>query len=162
MVFSSHLFLFYYLPLVLLLYYALPRPRFRTGMLALMSYAFYGWANPPWALIMLVSTLVDYVCGVVLIRLARLKRLPDGDWQSIPPDAPRSPAMKWTLGLSVASNLLLLGFFKYYGFTAENLHRVAAGLGLTADWVPVLRVALPVGISFYTFQSMSYAIDVYR
>jgi alginate O-acetyltransferase complex protein AlgI len=162
MVFSSHLFLFYYLPLVLLLYYSVPLPRYRTGLLAVASYGFYAWSNPPWALIMFVSTLVDYLCGVAFIRLTRLRRSPGGDWPVIPPTQPRTRAMRVTLCCSISANLLLLGFFKYFDFTAENLNRVAAGLGLTRDWLPVLRVALPVGISFYTFQSMSYAIDVYR
>jgi alginate O-acetyltransferase complex protein AlgI len=162
MVFSSHLFLFYFLPLVLLLYYALPVARYRTGLLAAVSYIFYGWANPPWAVIMFFSTLVDYFCGLALIRLARLRRQPDGDWPAIPPDRTRTLGMKLTLACSVVSNLALLGFFKYYDFTVENLNRVAAGLGLGPDWVFLLHVALPVGISFYTFQSMSYAIDVYR
>jgi alginate O-acetyltransferase complex protein AlgI len=162
MVFSSHLFLFYFLPLVLLLYYTLPLPRFRTGLLASVSYLFYGWANPPWALIMFFSTVVDYLCGLALIRLANLRRLPSGDWPMIPTGQRRTRRMKAVLTCSIASNLALLGFFKYYDFTAENLSRVAAGLGLGADWLPLLHVALPVGISFYTFKSMSYAIDVYR
>ncbi len=162
MVFSSHLFLLYFLPLVLLLYYALPFPRYRTGLLAAVSYVFYGWANPPWAAIMFLSTLVDYLCGLALIRLARLQRLPDGDWPMVPAEQPRTAAMKATLTVSIVSNLALLGFFKYFDFTVENLNRVAEGLGLGPDWVPLLHVALPVGISFYTFQSMSYAIDVYR
>jgi alginate O-acetyltransferase complex protein AlgI len=162
MVFSSHLFLFYYLPLILLLYYILPLPRYRTGLLAIASYGFYGWANPPWAVLMFVSTLVDYVCGVVLIKLADLRRLPDGDWPVIPPSQPRTRGMTIALIASIVSNLAILGFFKYYNFTAENLNRVALGLGLGPEWVPLLQVALPVGISFYTFKSMSYCIDVYR
>jgi len=161
MVFSSHLFIFYYLPLVLGLYYALPARRYRTGLLAIASYAFYGWANPPWALIMFASTIVDYACGIVLLRQAGLRRRPDGEWPAIAPEAPRTPAMRAVLIASISANLLLLGFFKYYNFTEEGLNRVAAALGGPA-WVPVLNVVLPVGISFYTFQSMSYCIDVYR
>src|SRR5262249_27469434 len=135
---------------------------YRTGLLAIASYAFYGWSNPPWAVLMFVSTLVDYVCGLVLIRLAGLRRQPDNDWPVIPRSQPRTRGMKISLTCSIISNLVLLGFFKYYDFTAENLNRVAAGLGLGSDWVPLLHVVLPVGISFYTFKSMSYAIDVYR
>ena len=162
MVFSSHLFLFYFLALTLLLYYLVPLPRYRTGLLALASYGFYGWANPPWALLMFVSTLVDYACGIALIRLAALRRLPDGDWPVISRTAPRNRGMRWVLFCSIGSNLALLGFFKYFDFTAANLNRVAEGLGLGQDSIPLLHVVLPVGISFYTFQSMSYAIDVYR
>jgi alginate O-acetyltransferase complex protein AlgI len=161
MVFSTHLFIFYFLPLVLLLAYSV-RFRYLSGTLALFSYAFYGWSNPPWALIMFASTMVDYVCGWVFIRLCGLKRGPDGVWPVIDPKVPRTGGMKITLALSMLSNLTLLGFFKYFDFTVENLNRVAGALGLGPDAVPLLHVALPVGISFYTFQSMSYAIDVYR
>src|SRR5258706_10861064 len=89
MVFSSHLFLFYYLPLVLLLYYSVPLPRYRTGLLAIVSYGFYAWANPPWALIMFASTLVDYLCGVALIRLAKLRRFPGGGLAGVSAAPPR-------------------------------------------------------------------------
>ena len=68
MVFSSHIFLFYFLPLVLALYYAWPNPRYRLGLLAVASYGFYAWSNPPWALIMFASTIIDYFCGLGLIR----------------------------------------------------------------------------------------------
>jgi alginate O-acetyltransferase complex protein AlgI len=104
---------------------------------------------------------VDYICGIVLLQQAGLQRSEDGDWPVIAPEIPRTRIMKWTLFASIASNLALLGFFKYFNFTEENLNRVALALGGDA-WVPVLQVVLPVGISFYTFQSMSYCIDVYR
>ena len=161
MVFTTHLFLFYFLPLVLLLYYALPF-RARTGMLALMSYAFYGWANPPWALIMLASTLVDYVCGLVLARQAGIPIRGRRELPPIPRDRPRTRGMKLVLAASITSNLLLLAFFKYFNFAAGNVSQMARALGLGEGGEAALYVALPVGISFYTFQSMSYAIDVYR
>ena len=161
MVFSSNLFLFYFLALALLIYYAVPVARFRTGFLAVISYAFYGWANPPWALIMFASTLVDYICGVFLIYLSNLKREPGGYWPAIPATTPRTRTMRWVVIVSVSANLALLGFFKYFNFTEENLNRVSAAFG-GQQWVPVLQVMLPVGISFYTFKSMSYCIDVYR
>ncbi len=161
MVFSSHLFIFYFLPLVLLLYYSIPQRRFRAGMLAVVSYGFYGWANPPWALIMFASTIIDYFCGLSLLRLSRLQREPDGHWPCIPLSTPRTRPMLAIVVASVSANLALLAFFKYYNFTEENLNRVALALG-GYSWVPVLQVVLPVGISFYTFKSMSYCIDVYR
>ena len=71
MVFSSQIFLFYFLPLVLCLYYLLPF-RARTALIALSSYVFYGWANPIWALIMFAGSSVDYVCGILLLRLSGL------------------------------------------------------------------------------------------
>lgn len=161
MVFSSHLFLFYFLPLVLALYYALPQRRWRALLLAASGYAFYAWANPPWALIMFASTFVDYLCGLGLLRMARLRREPEGHWPRIPASTPRTRAMLGLVIVSISANLALLGFFKYYNFTEENLNRVAMALG-GRSWLPVLQVVLPVGISFYTFKSMSYCIDVYR
>ena len=161
MVFSTHLFIFYFLPVVLLLAYTV-RFRYLSGTLALLSYGFYGWANPPWALLMFASTMVDYVCGLVLIRQAGLKREADGAWPVIDPRRPRSRGMRIALTVSMLSNLALLGFFKYFDFTVENLNRVATAFGGGPEAIPMLHVALPVGISFYTFQSMSYAIDVYR
>jgi alginate O-acetyltransferase complex protein AlgI len=161
MVFTTHLFIFYYLPLVLGLYYALPF-RARTGMLALVSYGFYGWASPPWALIMLASTLIDYACGLVLARQAGIPLRGSRELPVIPRERPRTGGMKLVLAASVTSNLLLLAFFKYFNFAAENAARLAHALGMGDGGAVALYVALPVGISFYTFQSMSYAIDVYR
>jgi alginate O-acetyltransferase complex protein AlgI len=117
MVFTTHLFLFYYLPLVLLLYYLLPF-RARTGLPALGSYVFYGWANPLWALLMFLSSGVDYLCGLVL----RLSGLP---WEGnlpplLPRGGPRTREQTAALAVSIVSNLALLGFFKYYGFAEEN------------------------------------------
>jgi alginate O-acetyltransferase complex protein AlgI len=160
-VFSSHIFLFYFLPLVLALYYAIPRNRYRMGLLALMSYGFYSWANPPWALIMFASTVIDYFCGLFLIRASGLRRNADGSWPAIAPSVPRTRSMLLVVAGSIAANMTFLAFFKYYNFTEENLNRVALALG-GSEWLPVLSVMLPVGVSFYTFKSMSYCIDVYR
>jgi alginate O-acetyltransferase complex protein AlgI len=158
MVFSTHLFLFYYLPLFLLLYYAMPR-RGKSLLIAASSYAFYAWANPIWAVLMFLNSGVDFVCGLVLLRLSGQK------WEGpIPPvlskDVRRTRGQKLALALSITTNLSLLGFFKYYGFAQDNLNALARALG-GIQVLPVLYVALPVGISFYTFKSMSYAIDVY-
>ena len=146
---------------MLVLYYGIPQRRFRAGMLAVVSYGFYGWANPPWALIMFASTIIDYFCGLALLRLSGLQREPDGHWPCIPHSTPRTRAMLAMVIASISANLALLAFFKYYNFTEENLNRVALALG-GRPWLPVLQVVLPVGISFYTFKSMSYCIDVYR
>jgi len=160
MVFSSQIFLFYFLPLVLALYYALPF-RARTALIAISSYVFYGWANPIWAVIMFFGCSVDYVCGRLLLRLSGL---PDegGLPPVIGPEVPRTRAMKTVLVVSIVTNLGLLAVFKYTGFVAENVNAMAAFMGLGDGLVPVLHLALPVGISFYTFKAMSYAIDVYR
>lgn len=146
MVFSSHLFLFYFLPLSLLLYYAAPKS-WRIGVLALTGYAFYGWWNPWFCLLMLVSTAIDYFGGLLV---------------GAPGASPRRK--KTGLILSIVSNLAILGFFKYCGFAVGAAGEVAQGLGLGVVQAPewVTRIVLPVGISFYTFQSMSYCIDLYR
>jgi len=160
MIFTSHVFLFYFLPLVLILYYALPF-KARTVLIALSSYVFYGWANPIWAVIMFFGSSVDYICGLLLLRLSGL---PDeGDLPPvIGPQVRRTRAMKIVLGASIVTNLGLLSVFKYTGFVSENVNAMGEFLGFGPDLLPVLHVALPVGISFYTFKAMSYAIDVYR
>lgn len=161
MVFTTHLFLFYFLPTVLLLYYLLPF-RWRTGLLAGVSYIFYGWANPWWAGLMFLSSMVDYLCGRLLSWQSGLPKGPDGELPLIPRDHPRTAGMKLVLWVSILSNLALLAYFKYIGFATENVRALLAMLGMNESAIPALRVILPVGISFYTFQSMSYAIDVYR
>jgi alginate O-acetyltransferase complex protein AlgI len=159
MVFSSQIFLFYFLPLVLAAYYALPF-RARTALIAISSYVFYGWANPIWAVIMFFGSSVDYVCGILLLRLSKLPDV-DGLPPVIGPEVVRTRKMKLVLATSIVTNLGLLAAFKYTGFVAENINALA-GLFGSKQLVPVLHVVLPVGISFYTFKAMSYAIDVYR
>src|SRR3954466_6761855 len=121
MVFSSQIFLFYFLPLVLAAYYLLPF-RARTALIAVSSYVFYGWANPIWAVIMFFGSSVDYVCGLVLVRLARLTDGPDGLPPIIGPEVPRTRGMKLVLALSIVTNMGLLAAFKYTGFLAENVN----------------------------------------
>src|SRR3954463_8348430 len=160
MVFSSQIFIFYFLPLVLGLYYLVPF-RARTALIAVASYVFYGWANPLWAAIMFFGSSVDYLCGLALVRLSGL---PDvgGLPPVIGPEVPRSRAMKAVLTVSIVTNLGLLSVFKYTGFAAENVNALGRLLGLGEGLLPVLHLVLPVGISFYTFKAMSYVIDVYR
>jgi alginate O-acetyltransferase complex protein AlgI len=142
MVFSSYLFLFYFLPVALLAYYLSP-PRARHLTLTIASYVFYGWANPLFVFLLLFTTAVDYGAGLIIAKRDRRARA--------------------ALIVSLGSNLLLLGFFKYYNFGAETIDALAARLGLGDTGLDAaLRVTLPLGISFYTFQSMSYTIDVYR
>src|SRR6266850_2958481 len=111
MIFSSHIFLFYFLPLVLCLYYILPF-KARTASIAISSYVFYGWANPIWAVIMFFGSSVDYICGLALVRLSGL---PDRDGLPpvIGPDVPRTRGMKVVLAVSIVTNLGLLAAFKY-------------------------------------------------
>ena len=116
-------------------------------MLTLVSYVFYGWWNPWFTLLMLATTVLDYFCGKWITR----------------PGTSRAQ-QRTAVICSVTANLCFLGFFKYAGFAVGAASDVAAGLGLgpvdAPDWVR--RIVLPVGISFYTFQSMSYCIDLYR
>jgi len=161
MVFSSHLFLFYFLPVALLVYYALPRWGKHLA-LTLLSYVFYGWANPLFFVLMLASTVVDYFCGLVMTGQFRR-----GAWARPLPlleeSGPRTRAQKAALVISICSNLSLLGFFKYFNFGVESYNVLLDALGLQALGLDVaFKITLPLGISFYTFQSMSYSIDVYR
>ncbi len=146
MVFSSHIFLFGFLPLALLLYFAAP-PRWRALVLTLESYVFYGWWNPWFVPLMLLSTAIDYVCGDFISREGASER-----------------SRKTALLTSIVSNLAILGFFKYALFFAESTSELAAFFGFGRIEAPdfLTHLVLPVGISFYTFQSMSYAIDLYR
>src|SRR3954467_1707343 len=161
MVFSTHLFLFYFLPLVLIAYYAAPF-RARTALIAVASYVFYGWANPIWAVIMFFGGSVDYVCGLALLRMAKVPYEPSGLPPVLGPEVPRTRAMRVVLTVSIITNLGLLSVFKYTGFVAENVNALGQLLGLGDRLLPVMHVVLPVGISFYTFKAMSYVIDVYR
>jgi len=145
MVFSSEIFLYTFLPIALVVYYA--AGRFRHLVLTVLSYVFYGWANPWFTLLMLTSTVVDFFCGRVMG----------------PKDGERTAVHKRALWVSIATNLGLLGFFKYFNFGVENFQALASFTGLPGlDPSLILQVTLPLGISFYTFQSMSYSIDVYR
>jgi len=160
MVFSSHLFIFYFLPLALGVYYLLPL-RGKHVALTLFSYVFYGWANPWFVLLMMFQTVVDWICGMTLAGLWGRPR--GAPVPLLEPHAPRTRLQKGALAGALISNLLLLGFFKYFNFGLASWNGLMTVAGLdAARWDTVLRITLPLGISFYTFQSMSYAIDVYR
>ncbi|MFO1497751.1 MAG: MBOAT family O-acyltransferase [Verrucomicrobiota bacterium] len=136
--------MFYFLPLVLAGYYALPvRSSARNGWLLLTSYLFYGWWNPWFVLLMLAITVVNYVCGRLIAR---------------PGASPR--ARRRSLTVAVVASLGLLGYFKYFGFLQANGNAVIAWFG--GRPLPVWEVILPIGISFYTFHALSYAVDVFR
>ena len=161
MVFSSHLFIFYFLPLALLLYYAMPQ-RYRNLLLTLLSYVFYGWANPLFSVLMLVSTSIDYLCGLFISNQFG-RRAPDGPVPLLTPGGVRTRAQRIALLVTISSNLSLLGFFKYFNFATESWTALMTTLGLPdLGFDLAFKITLPLGISFYTFQSMSYAIDVYR
>ena len=140
MVFSSTTFLLAFLPLVGILYFICPR-KLRNALLLVFSLLFYGWGEPKYILIMLFSTVFDY-CNGLAIGHFRATGKPKG--------------AKAVLVVSVVGNLSILGFFKYTDFAITNLN------GLLGTAIPALGLLLPIGISFYTFQTMSYTIDVYR
>ena len=137
MVFSSLNFLFIFFPAVLLLYFIAPR-KLRNGVLLLASLIFYAWGEPVYVVLMLFSILLNYVAGILVDKHRG------------------SRGGKWALLVSVIINIALLGFFKYSDFFIQNVN------ALTGLSLPLLALPLPIGISFYTFQTMSYTIDVYR
>jgi len=140
MVFSSILFLFYFLPVVLTIYFISPK-KYRNFILFLSSLLFYSWGEPKYIWIMLFSTVLDYTCGKLVYRYKDNKDV--------------NKSRLW-LGVSIFTNLGLLGFFKYFDFFISNINNIF-------DFnISLLNLTLPIGISFYTFQTMSYTIDVYR
>jgi alginate O-acetyltransferase complex protein AlgI len=137
-------------------------------VLTLASYAFYGWSNPAFMGLMLFSTLVDYLCGLAIAgrlgaALGRGRGTPIERLAPLPGAGPRTRGQRVAVAVSVVTNLGLLGFFKYFNFAVDSYDGLLEAVGLGGLAIgSVLRVALPLGISFYTFQSMSYTIDVYR
>ena len=137
MVFSSLVFLFVFLPIVLVLYY-LSGKKYRNYLLLLASLFFYAWGEPTYVVIMLISIGANYLCGLLV-------------------DEKRADKVRVTgVVISVIFNICMLGVFKYSGFFVKNIN-TAFNTSL-----PVPEIALPLGISFFTFQAMSYVIDVYR
>jgi alginate O-acetyltransferase complex protein AlgI len=137
MLFSSIPFLFYFLPLVLAVYFLVPW-KLKNTVLLLASLIFYGWGEPRYVFLMIASILLFYGCGLAIEK------------------AKTKPWKKAWLTVSVVVSVALLCVFKYADFFITNFNAVT-GLG-----VPLLKLALPIGISFYTFQCLSYTIDVYR
>ena len=140
MVFSSPLFLFVFLPVVLLAYYTLPRA-LRNPFLLIANLVFYGWGEPVYVLLMVFATVSNYIFGYFI-----------GRTRTTHPRAARG----WLLA-AVLVSLGTLGFFKYAGFVTGLYNAIP----FLPD-LPVPQIPLPIGISFYTFQTMSYSIDVYR
>jgi len=138
MLFSSIVFLFSFLPAVMILYYLLP-VRFRNVILLLASLVFYAWGEPVYLFLMLLSILFNYFSGLDIARNLQDKR-----------------AAKRCLVFNLIINLAVLGFFKYEGFVLDTLN------GILPVHIPYHALPLPIGISFYTFQILSYIIDVYR
>lgn len=135
MLFSSIPFLYYFLPCVLVIYFIMPK-KFKNTVLLFFSLLFYAWGEPRLVVLMLATIVVGYVLGILTEKIPRYNKL--------------------FTGLAVGLYLLFLGYYKYADFFISSFNTVT-GLSL-----PLLRVSLPIGISFYTFQILSYNIDVYK
>jgi D-alanyl-lipoteichoic acid acyltransferase DltB (MBOAT superfamily) len=140
MIFTDGVF-FVFFACVFLAYWLVRARRVQNLILLVGSYVFYGWIHPWFCILIAVSTVVDFTVGLAMHRRREHRRA--------------------FLLVSLVTNLGMLGFFKYFNFFAENVHQLASGLGLNLDPV-TLKIFLPVGISFYTFQTLSYTIDIYR
>ena len=138
MLFSSITFLFLFLPIMLAVYYIAPF-RLKNGLLLTASLFFYAWGEPVYIILMVLSILLNYFCGM-----------------DIENNSENEAKAKRSLIFAVVVNILLLVFFKYFGFFVESIN------GLFRVHIPYRELALPIGISFYTFQELSYIIDVYR
>ena len=138
LVFSSLIFLYAFLPLNFIFYSLSKNQTYRNWVLIVFSLIFYAWGEPVWVSLLIFSSLVDYFLGLAVEKYR-------GYWQS-----------KAFLITSITINLSLLGFFKYFDFIVQNINYLL-GTGL-----PLHHFGLPIGISFYTFQTISYVVDVYR
>ena len=144
MLFNSFEFLLF-LPIVFLLYwYACKGRKMQNILVVLASYVFYGWWDWRFLILIALTSLTSYASGWGMERL-------EGQRQK----------QRWVCGTNIVFNLLILGVFKYYNFFVDNIDLLCQHVGFHFDWV-TLKVILPVGISFYTFQALSYSIDVYR
>ena len=140
MLFSENVFLFAFLPAVLAVYYLCPRV-LRNPVLLLFSLVFYGWGEPVYLILMVAAIALNYLFGLLIHSSQQKGR-----------------SAKWALVAGVTVNLLLLGYYKYAGFLLRQLQLLIPALSA----VQLPQITLPIGISFYIFQSMSYIIDVYR
>lgn len=138
MLFSSYSFIFCFLPLLVVLYFVLP-VKFRNYLLLAASLGFYAWGGPKYLLVMLLSILINYCAGLAVNRF-------EG----------QNNALKWVIAGTVILNLGLLGYYKYTDFLIDNVNSL---FGLE---IPFKGIIMPIGISFYTFQGMSYVFDVKR
>ncbi len=144
MSFVAPIFLWYFMPLVLVLYWIFPR-HWRNGLIAVASLLFYAWGAGQFVLLLLLCMAVNFAAGIG-IDSARL--------------ADNAKARRWLLIATVSFDLLILGIWKYAGFLSEQVNTLSTSLGLGDT--TILAIALPIGISFFTFHHMSYVVDVYR
>ncbi|MBN2037612.1 MAG: MBOAT family protein [Chitinispirillaceae bacterium] len=149
MVFSSHIFLFYFLPVFLFIYFLLPFTwknfYVKNFWITIGSYLFYGWLMPWYIVPMFFSTLKNYICGQIIVQPGQL------EWKR-----------KTALIVAVAGDLAMLAFFKYTPLTLQAYDKLNHLFGGSSDLLSMWHLVLPAGISFYTFVAISYVIDLYR
>ena len=138
MLFSSYTFVIIFLPLLIIAYYLIPA-KWRNSLLLVASLVFYAWGGPAYLLVMLTSIFINYVSGLAVDAFSG-----------------RPSAVRWVTAASVTLNLLLLGYYKYTDFLIENINAI------TGTSILLRNIVLPIGISFYTFQGMSYVFDIGR
>lgn len=141
MVFSSTIFLFAFLPLFLAVYFAMPWRPAKNVVLLLFSLLFYAWGEPVYVWLMVASICFNWLFAFIIGKCGEGKTAPKRFW----------------LVAALAANLLVLGFYKYQGFLAENINRA-----IGEEFIAELNLALPIGISFFTLQAITYVVDVYR
>jgi len=159
MVFSSHLFLFYFLPAALLLYYVTVGYG-RLFALTVVSLLFYGWTSPWFIPVVVWTALLDFCCGKLIAGGVLNNPLALAQADGAIHNPPTARRRRWPLVLSVIANLGMLAFFKYTMFAEENFARILHSFG--HEGRDFIVIVLPVGISFYTFESISYVFDIYR
>ena len=136
MVFSSMIFLWLFLPIILLLYF-ISNDKFKNIILLIGSLIFYAWGEPKYIILMLISILINYIYGILIDKFRKYD--------------------KYILVIAILTNIGLLGYFKYFNFFATNINRI-----FNQNIIGLRNIILPIGISFYTFQILSYVIDLYR
>ncbi len=145
MLFNSILFIIVFLPVFLILWFGIKSVKMKLFVLTAMSFIFYGYWDYRFLGLMLISILIDYLCGEKISEFLAKGR--------------KNTAKKWML-ISIISNLSILGFFKYFNFFIDSFFALLPEEFASSK--PMLEIVLPVGISFYTFQTMTYSIDLYR
>ncbi len=161
MLFSSLVFLWYFLPVVFLLYFITKNLYIRNGVLLAASLVFYAWGEPKYVFLMIFSIGLNYFCGIFIGQMQEAEKN-KSDMQEKCESDKKNPAMRLAVSICVILNLLLLGYFKYFNFMAEIANSFLGYFSNGTHMLTFREIALPVGISFYTFQALSYVVDVYR
>lgn len=156
MVFSSNVFLLYFLPVFLLFYFVCPR-RFRNYVILLFSIVFYAYGGPEFILILLASTTATYFLVKAMVK----RKTENGERNGVSPHRPEGgKTATWLCAVAIIINLGLLVYFKYANFLVDNVNAILSLFGVNG--INLSKIVLPIGISFFTFQSITYVLDTYR